>query len=448
MYSEMQTSGRRDGEFPQVARLINAAASGSRPRDFLDRLPETVDARAEVLLPDATIASLAQAAQLLRATTEAERFAAPELASRLERHPETRARMLIDNQARYRTWGLAEELMTRSRDTIFAGDPPRGVRLARLAASIADHLDIALYGASLSADLRARAWANLGNAYRCASQLRAAAAALRHADDLLLDGTGDPLEEANVLSLRASLATLMGDHLASEELIDRCVAIYEELDEQQLLATALVKRSAALGFRDPAGAVEAVRRAEALIDRKENARLFWMARHNRVVWLIEGGKADEAARLHAASRALYRSFDDPWSRIHLAWNEARLAFALGDAADAAARFQALLDELLARGHQLDAALCALDLAVCHLGRGDTRGASELAAAMGHHLREWGAHARAREAWALLQHSLSLEKASEQLARELSLYLRRAWKNPRLSFRPRLDSLSRTTIITS
>jgi hypothetical protein len=432
----MHSSSANQGGHSRLARAVGGAiASEHGPGDFLDRLPETPDGVPEVSLSEATIASLVEAAQFLRSTTEAERFAAPELAARLERHPETRARMLIDNQARYRTWGLAEELIARSRDAIFAGDPPRGVRLARLAASIADHLDVSLYGASLRADLRARAWANLGNSYRCASQLRASAAALRHADDLLLDGTGDPLEAANLLSLRASLATLMGDHLASEELIDRCLTIYEELDEQQLLATALVKRSAALGFRDPAAAAEAAHRAETLIDRKENARLFWMARHNRVFWLIEGGKADEAARLHAASRALFRGFDDPWFSIHLAWNEARLAFALGDAADAETKFQCLLNDLLEHGHQLDAALCALDLAVCRIVRGDTRGASELAGAMAHHLRDWGAHARAREAWALLQHSLSLERATEELARELSAYLRRAWKNPRLAFRP-------------
>jgi len=423
----------------QLARKVDLAAEGSPLRDALDRLPTAGDEVPDVRLPDATIASLVEAARFLRSTTEAERLAAPELATRLERHPETRARMLVDNQARYQTWGLAEELMARSRDAVFSSDPPRGVRLARLAASIADRLDTTLYGAALSADLRARAWGNLGNAYRCAGQLRAAAAALRQADDLLLDGTGDPLEAANLLSLRASLATLRGDHLRSEQLIELCLAIYEELDERQLLARALVQRSAALGFRDAAGAAAAAARAEALIDRDANPRLFLMARHNRVVWLIEGGRPEEAARLHAVSRELYQGFDDSWWSVYLAWNEARLAFAQGDVEGAEARFEVLLQSLLDGGHQLDAALCALDLAVCRIARGDMRGASELSATMAHHLRDWGAHARAREAWALLQHALSLEKASESLARELSAYLRRAWKNPRLAFRPRLDA---------
>lgn len=434
----MEMPRENGGGLTELARRIDGAVTGYKPGDLLDRLPESGASVREITLSGPTIASVVEAARCLRMATEAERFAAPELAMRLERHPETRARMLIVNHCRYRTWGLVEELMTRSRDAVFGGDPPRGVRLARLAASVADHLDPALYGTSLAADLRARAWGNLGNAYRCASQLRAAAAAMRHADDLLLEGTGDPLETANLLSLRASLTIALGDVHGMEQLLDQALAIYEDLGEVELSAKTLVQKASAYGYRDPERALEFSLRAEGLIDPVEDARLFLMARHNRIVWMIESGRLAEAERVFATSRSLYLAFSDSWTALHLAWTEARLTFALGEHEDAERRFQALFERLLEEDQELDAACCALELSACRLARGDTRGASELAATMAHHLRDWGAHAHAREAWALLQHYLSLEKATEGLARELAVYLRRAWQNPHLAFQPRLD----------
>lgn len=422
-----------------LARLIDSAARAGSPEELLDRLPSTGDAAHEVVLSAATLDSVVEAARLLRAATEAERSAAPELASSLERHPETRARMLIDNHARYQTWGLCEELMARSFDAIVGGDPPRAVRLARLAAAVADRLDQRCYGSSLKADLQARAWGNLGNAYRCASRLRAAAAALRQADDLLLAGTGDPLELANLLSFRASLATALGDLAQVDQLLAHAYAVYEELGEIQLMARILVQRAGVFGDENPEMALTLAEKAETLLDPRNDRRLYLMARHNRISRLIDSDRIEEARSLLQSSRDLYRQLGDASTPINLAWVEARLALAEGCVEEAEARFRALLDLLLKGNHHLDAACCTLEISACRLAQGDPRGASELAATMAHHLRSWGAHARAREAWALFRHYLSVEQATEGLARELGAYLRRAWKNPRLAFRPDLDA---------
>lgn len=422
----------------ELARLIEVASGDERRQGLLDHLPETPDESSEVLLSDTVVASLIEAARHLRDATDAERFEAPELATRLERHPETRARMLIDNHARYQTWGLAEELMARSREANLLGDSPRGVRLARLAAAASDRLDSTMYGAPLVADLQARAWGNLGNAYRCAGRLRAAAAALREADDLLLDGTGDPLEAANLLSLRGSLVTAMGELDHVDELLDRAAAIYAELEETRLLAKVLVQKSAVFGREDPGAALTCTEQAEHLLESERESRLFLGARHNRIFWLIQCGRPTEAERLLEASRSLYARHDDPWMALHREWTEARIAFALDRVIDAEARFQILLERLLADGHQLDAACCALEISACRLALGDTRGASELAATMAHHLRAWGTHTQTREAWALYEHYLSLDQATEKLHRELFAYLQRAWRNPRFAFRPSLD----------
>ncbi|MGD2116319.1 MAG: hypothetical protein PVG07_14790, partial [Acidobacteriota bacterium] len=83
------------------------------------------------------------------------------------------------------------------------------------------------------------------------------------------------------------------------------------------------------------------------------------------------------------------------------------------------------------------ALVALDMAACRIALGKTREASELASAMAHNLREWGAHAQARNACALLGHACEVERASTELVREVALYLRRSWQNPHLPLSGRL-----------
>lgn len=395
---------------------------------------ECVASSAQLTPSRTDLGAALEAAERLRLETEAERAVAPALVARLEVLPETRARLLIQNQPRFRTWGLVEELIARSLQAVFESEPSRGVRLARLAVSVAEQLDSDVYGRCLAADLRARAWGNLGNAYRCATQFRAAAAALRQADDLLLEGTGDPLEEANLLSYRASLATLLGDHELSLDILDAAAAIYRELDESVLLGKILLQKSTALAFLDPARGLEAAREAERLVAGTGDRRLLFGARFNQIGCLVETGRPDQAQMLLKASRYMTHDFDDPWSVLHVAWMEARLAFAQGRLEEAETAFERLLDELLRRDQRLDGVLAALDLAAVRLGRGKAREASELAAAMAQHLREWGAHARAREAWALLRHALSLERANDQLLREVADYLRRAWRNPRLRFR--------------
>lgn len=402
--------------------------------ELLDRLPAEARQSPTMVLSEPVVAAVVDQAKKLRLATQARRLPAQELADAMERRPETRARLLLRGHDPFETWVLTEELMERTGRALRASDPCRAVRLARLAVAAAGHLDSELYGRALAADLQARAWGQLGNAFRCASQLPAAATALARARHLIEEGTGDPLEQAHLLGLRASLATTRGDFEGALALLDPALRIYRELGERRLEGRTLIQSCAAAGYLDAAEGAELALEAEELLQAPPEPDLLSMARHNRIVWLVESGRAQEARALLDASGDLLRDFENsPWLRLHLAWTEARLAFAEGDLDGAETRFEALLTDLLAHRHPLEAALCALDLAACHLVAGRPRRASELAATMAGHLREWGAHARAREAWALLQHSLSAERASEDLIRELGAYLQRAWNDPRRSF---------------
>lgn len=409
--------------------------------DLLDTLPDP-EVGHHLHLPEDRILSIVATAEALRTIHDEERLAAPMLACQLERHPETRVRLLVDNREQYRTWGLAEELISRSLKAIFDNQPCRAVRLSRLAVVVADRIDCLPYPISLASDLRARAWSNLGNSYRCAGQLRSAGAAFERADEILLEGTGDPLEEASLLCHRASLETDCGHYMVAIDLLDHACGIYRSLGESKHLARALVQLVIPLEFNAPGGGLETARTAERLLDPERDGELFLFARHNQIGALINSGHPEQASMLLEASRKHYRRDGTPWAEINLAWTEARLAAALDNLEEAEASYEVLLQEVLERDRRLEGALVALDLAGCRLALGKLHSAAELAAAMAQTLSDWGAHPKAREAWALLQHSLKVEKASADLIREVAHYLRKSWRNPDAPF---TDDLARKLI---
>ena len=142
-----------------------------------------------------------------------------------------------------------------------------------------------------------------------------------------------------------------------------------------------------------------------------------------------------------ASRKYYRQADNAWAIVNLGWVEAQLSAALGNLEEAEAAFEVLLDEVVATGRRLESALVALDLAACRLALGKTREAADLASSMAEMLRSWGAHSKAHEAWALLHHALKIERASVELIREISLFIRQSWSNPELPLSKKMSALS-------
>lgn len=422
-------------EPPEAPSARDAFARGERDGlDLLERLPAPeAEAELGIRFSELPVLALMEAAQQLRLAQEEERRLAPRAATQLERQPEIRARLLIDNHQRFRTWGLAEELLERCHHALFQADSCRAVRIARLAVTVAGRIDDSIYGASLTADLLARCWGSLGNAYRCSGQLEAASSAFERADEALMDGTGDPLEEATLLGYRASWATAVGDYEDSVALLEDTRRIYEELGEDHLLARTLVKLSTPHGFLDPSSGAETARRAEKLLDPHKDSRLFLMARHNHIRFVIDAGNPEHAAMLLKGSRKYYRRESTRWIQLNLAWTEARLAAALGDLAEAEAGYEVLLTEMLEHRYRVDGALVALDLAATRISLGKFREAAELTARMAHYLAEGGAHSRARSAWSLLQHALDSERATIDLVRQVAFYVHRCWNNPKAPF---------------
>jgi len=80
-------------------------------------------------------------------------------------------RLLIRNEESFRTLALCELLEARCRAAWFV-DPEEAAELARLAALVAERLDLGVYGAERVENAKAMAWMHLGNAYRIAAEWR------------------------------------------------------------------------------------------------------------------------------------------------------------------------------------------------------------------------------------------------------------------------------------
>ena len=135
---------------------------------------------------------------------EAERREAPRSWAALAVQPRERRLLRVRNEARFATWGLHALLLERSRAS--AGqDPEAAAHLAELALAVADRLDPRRYGAERVADFRGAALIALGTARRLAGERDAAEQTAAEARETLENGTGDRLEEAELLRLEGAL---------------------------------------------------------------------------------------------------------------------------------------------------------------------------------------------------------------------------------------------------
>ena len=290
-------------------------------------------------------------------------------------------------------------------------------------------LDPARYGAARLADFRAGALGALGNARRLASDFAGARSAFREAGGELGRGTGDPLEEAVLLSLRASLHKDLGEFERAMEILDQAAAIYREANEPHLEGRSRIKQAATIGFTDPETAVKLAQNGLALIDARREPRLEMCGRHALSHFLNDAGHSREALAMLEISRPLYAQFEEPWTRIRLHWLEGKLARSLGDLAEAEEILKRLWFDLQdpASAHELT--LVSLDLAEVYVARGKHEEALELVEEFVPLLQGWGMHAEGLALWLLMQKAVRERRAESALFRQMAEYISRAWYRP-------------------
>lgn len=346
----------------------------------------------------------------------------------LERHDPERRLLIVREDPRMHAWGLYDRLLEQCRQMGFRA-PARAVEIAELALAVVETLDPARYGEARIANFRAAALGALGNARRLASDFERALEAFERAREELSRGTGDPLGEAHLLSLRASLHRDLGAFERATQILEGAVAIHRSRKDSHQEGRILLKQSAAIGFVDPERAVRLAQDGLALIDSLHEPRLEWCGRHNLAHFLNDAGRPREALAMLEISRPLYEQFQDPWTRIRLHWLEGKIARELGDLEGAEETFKRLWYDLQdpAQAHELT--LLSIDLAEVYVAQRKHEEAVELVEEFGPLLEGWGMHGQGRAMWLLMLQALRERRAEGELFRRMAEYVNRAWFRP-------------------
>jgi tetratricopeptide (TPR) repeat protein len=364
-----------------------------------------------------------------------ERSQARELFDELMRHPPARQQMMVANSARFRSRTLCEHLLEKAHEAGFR-DPARSTALARLGVAVADALAEHEENEEGLQGLRARAWAQLGNALRISSDIAAADEAFATATELLDPARVSPHETARVLDLEASLRKDQRRFAEATRLMDRVIAIYRKLGQRNLLGRSLQQKSLICGDAgDSDGEIALLRRALELLNPEEDPRIYLAARHNLISALCDSGRPREAFAMLFHTRPLYLKQADRLNLLRLRWLEGAVARGLQRFEQAVVAFREVREAFLDLGLDYDAALASLDLAEVYASQGRNADVRRLADEMLEVFRSRNIHREALSALSFLQGAASTKRAELALVREVGSFFRKARHQPDLQFTP-------------
>ncbi len=380
------------------------------------------------------------------AAVEAARRRAGGLFDELTQHPAARQQLLVQNSVRFCDRMLCERLLTASHDEGFRA-PARSQELARVAVAVAERLvdsppqrvpgSPAPATGELLAGLRARAWAQLGNALRIGSDHEGAAQAFHAVDALLVANPRLGLiDKARVFDLKASFCRDRRQFADAAHLLDRVITIYRRLGQSDLLGRALTQKATVLfDAGDVKACLVLLRDALELIDPHEDPRWFLIVRHNLIAALVEDGQPREAFALLFHTRPLYLKMGDRMNLLRLRWLEGQVARGLQRLEQAEAAFREVGDAFVELGIEYDAALVSLDLAAVFAQQGRTSEMRQLAQEMLLFFESRQLHREAMAAYLVFCSAAQIEQAGLGLVQEIAAFLKQARHTPDLRFVP-------------
>ncbi len=348
---------------------------------------------------------------------------APELLRRLEELPPAERHLRVEEDESLHTWGVCQLLLLRSREAV-SEDPALALSRAELALSVSRHLGDA-YDPGWVLDLRARAYAALGNALRVLSELCAAEAAFREAESCLSrSGTGNGWAKAEVLDLESSLRQDQRRFEASEKLLDAALALYREAGDSHGIGKIHLQRAKLYReMGDLERAIDHLSRNAGEIDKRSEPLLFGYARYNLLCCLDEAGRHQEAWSLLPEVRDLLRDAR-PLDRVRLRWAEGDIVAGLGRQDEAEAAYREVQGEFERHRMHYNAALVALDRALLLARQGRTEELKRLSAELVAAFESRSIHREATAALILFQRACDEERATAEMISRLAALLRK------------------------
>lgn len=309
------------------------------------------------------------------------------------------------------------------------GDPEELIMTASLAVAFADKVADGSTPEEL-ADLQARAWAELGNAYRVADDFPAAEMALARSLDLYNCGTGSPLLFARLMDLTASLYTDQRRFPEAYRLLDCVYAIYSHMGDRQSAARALISKGISTGYAlEPEEAVRLLAQGIQQIDAARDPKLMLAAAHGLLWCLLDAGRVDEVERLLGQVRGLYAVHGEHFDEVRAQWLEGRVAAGQGREEEAEQIFLHVRNVFMQDKQPYDAALASLDLAAVWLQQRRTTEIRLLVDEMVEIFRARNIRREALGALLMLHEAVQKDQATTALLQRVAVEFRRLERFP-------------------
>jgi tetratricopeptide (TPR) repeat protein len=355
----------------------------------------------------------------------------PGLIARLRELPPANQPVLVKVEPAFHSWRLGEWLIEESQRSAQA-DIGRAEILASCAVTVAEALVPDIYGVPLVNDLKARAWACRGESLRLLSDLRNAEEAFETAEGFVGEGTGDALEEARVLELKAALYRDQQRAGMAHRLLDEVILIYRQYRDSHLLGRAFIQKGRVHGRSDELNeAVSWLRKGLGLIDPARERHVDLTARHSLMLYLNESGRAREARFLLKASRPEFLQHGSPLLLCRLHWLEGKIYDALKFPQEAEKALVEARQGFIELGVVFSAAGVSLDLAALYAMQGRAAEARTLAEEILPIFQSRDLQREAVGALIAAQQAARVEKGSSQALAEVRSLLDRARRDPRL-----------------
>jgi tetratricopeptide (TPR) repeat protein len=379
----------------------------------------------------ATFEDLAQALREHKARTHREAAEAP--FKDLMRRPSRERWRMVEEYEAYRTWALCERAAFES-VKLAAHDADAAVDLARMAVRMAELTPGSKAWISRVGGL---CWGFLANARRVKGDFPASDTAFLRSDQLWKAGAiADPgltLDGARLLDLKASLRRHQGRFEESLDLLEQAMATSRS--DAATARLLLVKSATMEQMGDWQGAIKALKQARPLVEIQGDLRGRFGLEFNLSVSLIGAESYAEAEELLPKVRRLAIELGNGLDLLRCRWLRGRLSAGTGRLEEAVAELEYVVEQLVARGIAFDSARACLDLAELYLRQKRTAEVKRLARQMVAIFKAQEVHREALAAVILFQQAADQEKATVELAKKLSDYLRRAQHCPELRFEP-------------
>ena len=348
---------------------------------------------------------------------------APDLLRRLEELPLRERHRKIRMDEGFHTWGLCQLLLQRSREVISEA-PSLALIRAELAVEVSGHLGAA-YDPGWVLDIRARAYAYLGNARRVLGELWSSEAAFRDAESCLeRSETGNGWVEAEVLDLKSSLCMDQRKFNTALKLLDRSLGLYRKEHDDRGVGKILLQKGKLFRERDDQEqAIDFLRKNLVEIDMADEPRLSTAARYNLLCCLEETHRFEEAWALIPEVRDLFQTVAHPLDRVRLTWEEGSIALGLGRLGEAEAAFREAQTGFLEHGVNYSAALVSLDLALLLARQGRTEELKSLAMELVASFEAREIHREAMAALVLFQRACEEERMTAEVVARVAALLR-------------------------